>query len=149
MPNEIAGHEFWGPDGRRIWFDLQIPMGKTFYLAGADIASGETIHYPLDRDQWSVHYNISHDGRFFAGDGGGPEMVGLAKAGQSGIWLFVPVNGKLRAEQLCSLAKHNYALEPNVSITPDGQWVVFNSNMFGSPQVYAVEIARGTKGGRH
>jgi oligogalacturonide lyase len=33
-------------------------------------------------------------------------------------------------------------VEPNVSITPDGKWVVFKSNMFGSLHVFAVEIAK-------
>jgi oligogalacturonide lyase len=29
-----------------------------------------------------------------------------------------------------------------VSITPDGKWVVFRSNMHGPTHVYAVEIAK-------
>jgi oligogalacturonide lyase len=33
MENEIAGHEFWSPDGTTIWFDLQMPKSENFFLA--------------------------------------------------------------------------------------------------------------------
>ena len=33
MPMEIAGHEFPSVDGKKIWFDQQLPKGQTFYLA--------------------------------------------------------------------------------------------------------------------
>jgi oligogalacturonide lyase len=138
VPNEAAVHEFWQPDGLRVWFDLQIPLWKDFYLAGADIRNGEEIRYHMERDQWSIHYNISPDGKLFAGDGNGPP-VAMGKDGKW-IWLFRPRDGKLEAERLCSLANHDYALEPNVQFTPDGKWVVFHSNMHGSSQVYAVEV---------
>jgi hypothetical protein len=36
------------------------------------------------------------------------------------------------------LSKHGYALEPNVTITPDNKWVVFRSNMHGATHVYEV-----------
>ena len=31
--------------------------------------------YHVEREQWSVHYNVSPDGKLFAGDGGGPGSV--------------------------------------------------------------------------
>jgi oligogalacturonide lyase len=37
----------------------------------------------------------------------------------------------LRAERLVNVSKHDYALEPNVSFTPDMKWGVFRTNMFG------------------
>jgi oligogalacturonide lyase len=40
------------------------------------------------------------------------------------------------------LSHHNYRLEPNVTFTPDGQWIVFRSNMHGLTHVYAVEIVK-------
>src|SRR5262249_13629124 len=36
---EIAGHEFFGADGKTIWFDLQTPRGKEFWLAGVVLAT--------------------------------------------------------------------------------------------------------------
>ena len=50
--------------------------------------------------------------------------------------------GKLAAERLADLSKHDYRLEPNVTITPDNKWVVFRSNMHGPTHVYAVEVAK-------
>ena len=32
MHREIAGHEWWGADGKHIYFDLQKPRGETFFV---------------------------------------------------------------------------------------------------------------------
>ncbi len=40
------------------------------------------------------------------------------------------------------LSKHDYQLEPNVTFTPDGKWIVFRSNMHGASHVYAVEVRK-------
>jgi oligogalacturonide lyase len=142
VPMEIAGHEFWSPDGKTIWFDLQIPRGETFYLAGLNLLTNQELRYPLPRDEWSVHYNISRDGKLFAGDGGASNMVAHAANGKW-IRLFTPKpDGTLRAEKLVNMRGHDYQLEPNVNFTPDGKWLVFRGNFDGSPQVYAVEVAR-------
>ncbi len=50
--------------------------------------------------------------------------------------------GYLKAERLVDLSKHNYSLEPNVTFTPDGKWIVFRSNMHGPIHVYAVQVAK-------
>jgi oligogalacturonide lyase len=159
MNMEIAGHEFFSPDGKTIWYDLQTPRGEDFWLAGYEIATGKRTWYHLQRDEWSVHFNIAPDGRAFLGDGGDPEMVAHAKDGK---WLYLfhpePVAnaagigapdenelihpGILRAERLVNLSKHQYKLEPNATFTPDGKWIVFRSNMQGGSQVYAVEAAK-------
>jgi oligogalacturonide lyase len=142
MPMEIAGHEFWSPDGKTIWFDLQAPRGQKFFLAGVDVPSGTEQKYPLERDQWSVHYNISPDQTLFAGDGGASNMVAHASDGKW-IWLFRPQpDHTFQAEHLVNMSKHDYALEPNVNFSPDGRWIVFRGNFDGSPQVYAVEVAK-------
>jgi oligogalacturonide lyase len=141
MDMEIAGHEFFSFDGKTIWYDLQTPKGKEFWLAGFNMDTGEKIRYPVQRDEWSVHYNISRDGKLFCGDGGGPRSVAAPGNGQW-LCLFTPENGKLKAEKLVDLSKHDYGLEPNATFTPDGKWIVFRSNMHGPSQVYAVEIAK-------
>jgi oligogalacturonide lyase len=138
---EIAGHEFFGGDGKTIWYDLQTPRGKEFWLAGLVLATSEKVRYPLKRVYWSVHFNVSPDGKRFAGDGGGPKSVAAPGNGQW-IYLFTPAKGKLEVEKLVDLAKHDYRLEPNVTFTPDGKWVVFRSNMHGRSHVYAVELKK-------
>jgi oligogalacturonide lyase len=141
MPMEISGHEFWGADGKTAWFDLQTPKSKQFWLAGKNLTSGALTKYALDAPEWSVHFNVSPDGKLFAGDGGGPRSVAAPNNGQW-IYLFTPVDGRLKAEKLVDLAKHDYALEPNLTFTPDGKRIVFRSNMHGASHVYAVEIAK-------
>ena len=141
MDMEIAGHEFFSADGKAVWYDLQTPKGKEFWLAGAVLATGEQIRYKVAPEHWSVHYNVSPDGRLFAGDGGGARSVAAPRNGQW-IYLFTPGDGVLKAEKLVDLAKHDYQLEPNVSFTPDGKWIVFCSNMHGAPHVYAVEVQK-------
>ena len=142
MEMEIAGHEFFSADGKTIWYDLQTPRSKVFWLAGVEVASGSTTRYRLAREEWSVHFNISPDGTLFAGDGGGPRSVAAPGNGQW-IYLFTPTaDGKLHAEKLVDLAKHDYQLEPNVTFTPDQKWITFRSNMHGATHVYAVEIGK-------
>jgi oligogalacturonide lyase len=146
MDMEIAGHEFFDPSGKIIWYDLQTPRSKVFWLAGVNIETGEQKRYPIEREHWSVHYNISADGKLFAGDGGGPRSVAAPGNGQW-IYLFRPQNGTLQVERLVDLAKHDYRLEPNVTFTPDRKWIVFRSNMHGPTHVYAVEVEKGSAGG--
>lgn len=141
MDMEIAGHEFFSPDGKIIWYDLQTPKSQVSWLAGHVLATGEKIKYKVKREDWSVHFNASPDGTLFAGDGGGPNSVAAPGNGQW-INLFTPKDGALVAEKLVDLSKHNYTLEPNVTFTPDGQWIVFRSNMHGPSHVYAVEVKK-------
>ena len=144
---EIAGHEFFGADGKTIWYDLQTPRAKVFWLAGLVLATGEKVRYRVKREHWSVHFNVSPDGNLFAGDGGGPRSVAAPGNGQA-VYLFTPENGALRAEKLVDLSKHDYRLEPNVTFTPDGQWIAFRSNMHGPAHVYAVELRRSKAAGK-
>ena len=137
---EIAGHEFFSPDGSTVWYDLQTPKSKVFWLAGVEVATGKRIRYPIQRQHWSVHFNLSPDGKRFAGDGGGPRSVAAPGNGQW-IYLFTPRGRELQVEKLVDLRNHDYRLEPNVTFTPDGKWVVFRSNMHGGSHVYAVEVA--------
>ena len=141
MDMEIAGHEFFGADGKIIWYDLQTPKSKVFWLAGHELATGKLIKYSVAREHWSVHFNVSPDGKLFAGDGGGPRSVAAPGNGQW-IYLYTPKDGQLEAERLVDLSKHNYELEPNVTFTPDGKWIVFRSNLYGPTHVYAVEVKR-------
>ncbi len=141
MDMEIAGHEFFSADGRTIWYDLQTPRSEVFWLAGVNLVTGERTKYPVARSHWSVHFNVSRDGKLFAGDGGGPRSVAAPGNGQW-IYLFTPGSSGLAATPLVNLSAHDYTLEPNVTFTPDGRWMVFKSNMHGASHVYAVELAK-------
>jgi oligogalacturonide lyase len=155
MAMEIWGHEFWSADGKTIWYDLQTPRGEDFWLAAYRVDTGERTWYHLQRNEWSIHFNVNKDGTLFCGDGGDPGQVARAPDGQW-IYLFRPElipnrgiddknfvkPGVLRAEKLVNMSKHQYRLEPNVSFSPDGKWVVFRSNMFGDTYVFGVELKK-------
>lgn len=139
VDREIWGHEWWGHDGRTIWFDLQVPRGETFFLAGYDLQSQRETKFSLTRNEWSTHYNQSYDLQLFAGDGGKRNSVARAKDGKW-IYLFKPDGDRLRSTRLVNMEAHNYAFEPNVHFSPDGRWVIFRSNMHGPPHIYAVDL---------
>src|SRR5215469_11990593 len=86
MAMEIAGHEFWSHDGKTIWYDLQTPRGEVFWLAGYNVETGARTWYSLARDEWSIHFNVTRDGKLFCGDGGDPGQVAHAPDGE---WLYL------------------------------------------------------------
>jgi len=139
MDMEIAGHEWFSPDGKTIWFDLQQPRGVTFFVAGADVKTGVEKKYSVTRDEWSIHFNTSPDQTLFCGDGGDPGQVAKANDGRW-IYLFKPDGDKLKSSKLVNMKNHNYKLEPNVHFSPDGKWVIFRANFEGNTDVYAVEL---------
>jgi oligogalacturonide lyase len=156
MAMEIAGHEFWGwSDGDRIYYDLQTPKGQDFWLATLDLNTNSRTWYHMERNEWSIHFNVNKDRTLYCGDGGDPGQVAHAPDGEW-IYLFHPellknigeqnpvfINpGVFHAEKLVNMSKHNYVLEPNVSFTPDSKMVIFRSNMFGSTYVFGVEVAK-------
>ena len=141
MEMEIAGHEWFSADGNSIWYDLQLPKGKTFYVGGTDLQSGKEIKYSAGRDGWSVHYTSSTDSKLFAGDGGDSAAVAKALNGRW-IYLFTPVGENLVAEKLVSMKNHHYRLEPNVHFSPDEKWIIFRANFEGVENVYAVEVRK-------
>ena len=156
MDFEIFGHEWFSPDGRYVHYDLQTPRGQVFWVASVDLETGERTYRRVEQNDWSVHFNTSPDGTIFAGDGGDADMVAHA---QDGKWIVLlrpehVVDGDvevydedqitpmyLRGERLVNMQNHDYRLEPNITFTPDGRWIVFGSNMHGANHVYAVEVA--------
>jgi len=154
MLMEIAGHEFWGLDGKTIWYDWQYPKGEDFFLAGYNLETQKRVAYHMQRNEWSIHFNLTQGETFFTGDGGDPGQVAKAPDGEW-IELFHPqliigqgaLNdptfwqpGVFHSEHLVNMAHHNYRLEPNVRFSPDKKLVIFTSNMFGSSYVLGVEV---------
>jgi len=155
---EIAGHEFFSGDGKTIWYDLQTPRGEVFWVGGYEIASGRRTWFHLQRDEWSVHFNVAPDNSLFSGDGGDDKMVAHATNGK---WLYafrpelisdrsagnvdthnLIQTGVFQSEKLVNMSSHDYALEPNAMFSPDLKWLIFRSNRSGANQVYAVELEK-------
>ncbi len=160
MNMEIEGHEFFSQDGKSVWYDLQTPQSTVFWVGGIDLATGHRTWYHLERNEWSVHYNISPDGKLFAGDGGGPTSVaarrpdGTPLPGGNGQWIYLfrptmvrgssfrdPKDlidvGYFKSERLVDMSNHDYSkttgVEPNLTFTPDAKWIIFNGNFSTNP----------------
>jgi oligogalacturonide lyase len=157
MAMEIAGHEFWGLDGKTIWYDWQYPKGEDFFLAGYNLESHKRVAYHMQRNEWSIHFNLTQDLDLFCGDGGDPGQVAKAPDGEW-IELFHPelfnisagaLNepgywqpGVFHSERLINMSHHNYRQEPNVRFSPDKKLVIFTSNLFGASYVFGVETEK-------
>ena len=141
MDMEIAGHEWFSPDGKTIYYDLQQPRSENFFVGGTDVKTGAEKKYSLTRNEWSIHFNISPDQQLFCGDGGDSGQVAKAPDGEW-IYLFRTDGDKLVSEKLVNMSHHNYHLEPNVHFSPDGKWIIFRANFEGIEQAYAVEIKK-------
>lgn len=154
LENETDGHEWWGADGKNIWYQLHYPPHmQASFLASYNVETGARVWYYYSPDQTSIHHNVSPDGKLFCGDGGvGTPWIFLARPALNkdnrtlGDHLIKA--GYLQAEKLVNLAAtplhgaHNYALEPNPSFSPDQKLIIFASNMFGPTYVFGVEVAK-------
>jgi oligogalacturonide lyase len=149
MQGEIAGHEYWAPDGRTIWYDLVLPQGGR-WLAGQDVQTGQRRWYAIGAGQSAYHYASSPDGSTFSGDGGNdakyislfhPKADPSERAATTLGAAKLIATGTLETERVADLSKHDYTLEPNQHFTPDGRWLVYRSDIEGRPAIYAVEIA--------
>jgi oligogalacturonide lyase len=151
MDMEIAGHEGFCPDGKGIFFDLQMPRSEKFFLAIEDLATGKETHYALDKNERGIHFAVSKDRTMFASDGGDPGQVAFAPDGEWINLFHVQPDGTLKREKLVNMAKHNYVtvasggingVEPNVTFSTDGAYVIFTGTFDGARHVYAVETRR-------
>jgi oligogalacturonide lyase len=155
MEMEIAGHEWWGLDGRTIWYQLQFPRNipDSGFVAGYNVDTGERVWYHQGLDAGSIHHNSSPDGTLFCGDGNprNPWIVlcrPVRNPDDHTLGTGLIKGGYFKVERLVNMSKtaihgaQNYRLEPNPSFTPDQKYVVFRSNMFGPDYAFAVEVAK-------
>jgi oligogalacturonide lyase len=159
MEMEIAGHEFWGLDGKTIWYDWQYPKGEDFFVASYNLETKRRVAYHLQRNEWSIHFNLTQDLDMFCGDGGDsgqvaqapdgewielfrPQMIGGTEGALDSPDFFHP--GVFHSEHLVNMAHQNYRAEPNPRFSPDKKYVFFTSNMFGRSYVFAAEVAKAT-----
>lgn len=139
MEGEIAGHEWWGADGKHIYFDLQKPRGERFFVGKTNVRTGEEQDFELLRREWSVHFVTSWDEKILGGDGGSRTSVAHSPEGQW-IYKYVYNGNRLVTTRLVNMKNHDYKLEPNVHFSPDNKWLIFRANFEGTENVYAVEL---------
>jgi len=137
-PGWRCTHEFWAPDGSRIFAHKKhVPNWVPCSIVSVPKGGGEiTTHYTDTR------LKLGHSG-----------------AGPDGTWLITDVqepndNPLLRidltagrAEILCwpdagiSPDKSRYAAHCHPSVSPSGRWAVYTSDRSGIPAVYLVELS--------
>jgi oligogalacturonide lyase len=161
-PDEIATREFWSRDGKTIWYELHKPMpnkpaSTDHYLVGYDVGTGKRGYYHLDELEYSVNYDAANDGSLFCGTGH-PTKTAHGKAPKddpitgSGEWIEVlhPIlnNGDIgtstqdansfRRERLVNMSRYPYDIvEPGVRFSPDNRLVIFTSDVYDTPNLYA------------
>ena len=113
----------------------------------------------MQRNEWSIHFNLTQDLDMFCGDGGDsgqvaeapdgawielfhPQMIGNTEGALNDPNFFQP--GVFHAEHLVNMAHQNYRAEPNPRFSPDKKYVFFTSNMFGRSYIFAAEVAKAT-----
>lgn len=151
MEMEIAGHEWWGADGKTIFYQLHFPRGgRVSFIASYNVATAERTWLQYNADQSSIHDNSSPDAKLFCGDGDNNSPwiflfrpVLVPSRGTVGVNLIK--GGYLESEKLVNMSKHNYRLEPNPTFSPDLKYIIFRSNILGPDYVFAVEIAKAEK----
>ncbi len=148
MENEMAGHEWWGADGKTVFYQLHFPRGgRVSFIASYNVDTGQRTWLQYGPDESSIHDNSSPDQTMYCGDGDNHSP-----------WIFLlrPVllpdrntlgknliqGGYLEAEKLVDMSNQNYRLEPNPIFSPDQKYIIFRSNMFGPDYAFAVEIAK-------
>ena len=152
---DMVTHEFWSPSGKQLLFSLHpIPISGKSYFGSVDVARWQAAEAEPTRaagagipvkpwehlwtlPAWSIHFNASHSGELFCGDGS-------ARDGATGhwVWLYRPqADGTLAAEKLFDMGKQDYQhCEPNVHFDPSDKWVIFTYNGGGKEEVLAVSV---------
>jgi len=136
-PREIAGHEFWSPDGKTIWFQDTFRDRHEGYLAGKNMETGQIVKYKIPPEASAIHQAISPDGKFFVGDGSGKSKTGPDKY----LTAQFPDGNTLKVQRLCSLQSNDYTqCESNPHLTDDQHWCIFTATFTGTPQAWALEM---------
>jgi serine/threonine-protein kinase len=124
-----SGFPEWSPDGRRIHFTRRLGQGRTGMLWVASDGSGisDTL---LVRTSFGFGGRLTPDGRHFVFQ----EFEGAVSGGassNSNVWI-APVDTPEAARPLLQ----NRFNEGNPAISPDGQWLAYQSNESGASEIY-------------
>jgi len=151
---EISGHEFWSRDGKSIWYDWQLPKGRTYFLASYNVETHHRTAYGLTPNQCpftSTGPTTDH----LRGDGGDSGQVTQAPDG-TWVELYHTDISPARRRQLArprparrpaqrAPGQHG---QPELQIGAERtflarrQRIFFTSNMLGPSYVFSVDVAK-------
>jgi len=135
-------YPLWTPDGKRIIYAAERGGPANLFWKSADgggteerLATGPTTQYPTS---WTS------DGKLLA-------FHQANATGNSDLWILPLEGGRTPRPFLQTRFNEEFA-----SFSPDGHWLVYQSNESGQPEVYAVPFPKGegksqisTGGGMH
>ncbi len=125
----------WTPDGRHLFFVSNRGGTRDIYRVRLR-ASGEPAGEP-QRVTIGIHahtLSISNDGR---------SLAYSVLTFRSNIWsLPIPTGGPVSSSQAEPVTTDQQVIE-GLSVTPDGRWLVFDSNRNGNQDIYKMPVEGG------
>ena len=79
------GHAFWSADGKTMVMICESTRGEDLWVGPAHVANGARTQYDLQRNEWSVHFNVSPDGNHFPATA----ATGMVADAPDGKWLYL------------------------------------------------------------
>jgi Tol biopolymer transport system component len=139
--NQVAGYEsmnmspVWTPDGKQLLFISDRSGARDIYavpLTSSGEPKDEPIRLTTGLDAHTM--SISQDGQ---------KLVYSVFDLSSNIWsIEIPEKGMLSVSQANQITKGNQIIEQG-DISPDGQWLVFDSDISGNQDLYKMRVEGG------
>ncbi len=139
--NQVTGYEsmnmspVWTPDGKHLLFISDRGGARDIYavpLTSSGLPKTNPIRLTTGLDAHTI--SISQDGH---------KLVYSVFDLSSNIWsLGIPEKGTRSVSQADQITKGNQIIEM-AQISPDGQWLAFDSDMSGNQDIYKIPVAGG------
>jgi Tol biopolymer transport system component len=125
----------WAPDGERLFFISNRDGTRDIYAVDVT-SSGRARAAParLTAGLSAISLSFSNDGK---------RMAYAVYSARSNIWMLpVPANPPASAAAATALTTGNQVIE-SMSPTPDGRWVLYDSNIRGKSHIFRIPAAGG------
>lgn len=129
------GSPVWSPDGRRLFYLSNAQGSPDVYVLGigrdgAGTGPAERVTTGLD----ATSISFSADGTRMAYD----EFTA-----RSGIWTLPIPRAAVSASTATRLTEGDEVIEA-MRVSPDGRWLVYDSNLYGSSDIFRIPVAGGS-----
>ncbi len=141
-PNDVAiGHEYWFADGERIGYHGRPRNGKGEHIFGWrnwDNSGATEVRFPFS----STHFH-SLDETLIVGDGTAAFIFTSDSPARPYIQLFKWDGERYVGPRILAFHRstfNNQHAHPHPRFTPDGQAIIYNSDLTSYSNIYTVEI---------
>ncbi|MCL4866538.1 MAG: PD40 domain-containing protein, partial [Gemmatimonadales bacterium] len=126
----------WGGDGRHLYFLSTRDGPSDIYaqaLTGSGRARGEPVRLTTGLGASAISFSTDHR-----------RMAYSVYTAQSNLWaLPIPTGAATGVERAVSLTSGRQVVEA-MRVSPDGQWLVYDSDLRGNPDIYRLPLAGGS-----